>query len=259
MKQMVNFNELILLDEYLFLNVMVRNLELFKAFISMSIGKELTKIEVNADLLSQGVVAINAFGEEEYDIYFKIVSTDDITEIRKYYEKLMFEKYIQARIHHHPANKAYLLLLSIDDPFFDNQCKHTLIYECQESPSVAEAFPETIILCPYGEKGDIGGNIREFMDYLAGKSVRNEYIEAVEKEVKKVKQNVLLEEEYYSTYVIKKTIYDKGYKTAQIMCTDATISILKQFGLTEEEMEQELEKYTCYYPMRKRIYKKTSQ
>ena len=204
---MKNFDELNLLDEFLFLNVMIRNQELLKTFISMAIKKDLRKVEVTTEFLSESAMVINAIGDEEYDIYFKFVSKDNIAQIRRYYEYLLMDKYTAAKINRHHAKKSFLLLISTDDSFLDNQCKHTIVYECKEAPSVTQSFPETIIYYPYGEKNDMDSDLVEFMDYLVESSVKNEYTAAVEEALKKVKENELLEEEYYSSNIMKRVPY----------------------------------------------------
>ncbi len=58
-----------------------------------------------------------------------------------------------------------------------------------------------IILNAAGKKGDVDGDLKAFLDYVAGKKTDNEFVESVEEKVKEARKNRKWRHEYMTLLV----------------------------------------------------------
>lgn len=142
------------------------------------------------------------------------MQTSDTKELPKrtrYYQGMIDLNLIEKGKLYGELNTSYIIFICTFDPFgqgrhiysFENRCKEDLSLKLKDGTT-------KIFLNSAGTKGDVSGNLKEFLLYLAGKESSNEFVQKVDSEVKRAKGNKEWRREYMTLLMRDRENIEEG-------------------------------------------------
>lgn len=108
-------------------------------------------------------------------------------------------------------NRCYIIFICTFDIFHQGRHIYTFENYCKEDKRIALGDDTTkIFLNAVGEMDDVSGQLKDFLDYVAGKRPDNAYIEKLEHAVSKAKRNREWRHEYMTLHMRDQLNIEKG-------------------------------------------------
>ena len=132
-----------------------------------------------------------------YDIEMQTVNTRELPKRSRYYQGMIDLQLIDTGQPYKKLNQSYIIFICLEDIFGKSRHIYTFENTCQEDPEVKlQDGAVKIFLNTESNRDDVSLELRAFLDYVGGKKPEDEYVQKLEKAVKKAKRNRKWRHEY---------------------------------------------------------------
>ena len=207
MKYTTDWEEIGLSNDFIFGKVM-SDLELCKELLERILpGIEIDHIEypelqkpIKEDVDARSVrldVYVKDGKNTVYDIEMQTVNTRELPKRSRYYQGMIDLQLIDTGQPYKKLNQSYIIFICLEDIFGKSRHIYTFENTCQEDPEVKlQDGAVKIFLNTESNRDDVSLELRAFLDYVGGKKPEDEYVQKLEKAVKKAKRNRKWRHEY---------------------------------------------------------------
>ena len=245
------WEELEITDDFLFGKVM-RNPEICKRTVEAILDIQIDHIEYPEE---QKVIDISVDAKSvRLDVYVKD-SKDTIYNIEmqptnrgilpkrsRYYQSMIDLNLIEKGQAYKKLNPSYIIFICAFDLFGKNRCIYTFENRCVQETDLPLGDETTkIFLNSKGDKTNVNVNLAAFLDYINRKeTINNDFIEALDHEVKEARQNKKWRLEYMTLYTKLQETLEDGKKAGYAIGMAEGIAEGRAEGIAEGRVKGDL-------------------
>lgn len=198
-------------DNFIFQKVML-NKELCKKILSEILGKEVVDVTypeyektINITRDSKAV-RLDVYLKDEEDSVYNIEMQNSadysLPKRSRYYQGTIDMDNLEKGCHYSQLNKSYVIFICTFDYFKMDYYKYTFTYKCNEVDGL-EMNDETtkIFLNSKGHLGDVGDDLKNFLNCVNGVYKTDEFSDTIKREVERVKNSEKWRTEYMTLYL----------------------------------------------------------
>ena len=202
------YDELKFTDDFMFCHILVENEDICKELTEMITGRKVREIvkmhtqkavQITAD--GKGVRFDVYFEDDEdhvYDIEMQTTNAGNLKARARYYQAMMDMDHINRGGRYDALKETCVIFICTFDLFGKGYHKYSFRNTCREVPSLElQDGAEKIFLCAGGDKDDCSGKMKDFLDYISGKSAADAFTTRLDNEVQKAIQK----DEWRSSYM----------------------------------------------------------
>ena len=216
-----NWEELGISNDFLFGKVM-QNPELCRELLQRILPNlKIDRIEypqlqksVNVDTDAHSVrldVYVKDDRETVYDIEMQVSDTKELPKRSRYYQGMIDIQLIDAGQHYKKLNRSYIIFICPFDLYGKGRHIYTFENICKEDNSISMGDEAVkIFLNAEGTMDDVSGELRAFLDYVAGRKSEDSYVEKLEEAVQEAKKNREWRHEYMTLLMRDQENVEKG-------------------------------------------------
>lgn len=218
---MKQYEELEFTDDFMFCKVLTSNPHLCHELLELIIGKKVgdfvrldkqQPIEITAD--GKGI-RFDVYGEDDCDTVFdcemQAAENRNLPKRTRYYQGMIDLNLIERGADYNELKKSYIIFICPFDAFGKGLHKYTFKNQCIEEPSLALGDESTkIFLCAGGNTDDVSDEMKDFLDYLAGKKGVSRFVRALEEAVQKARNHEEWRLEYMTLLMRDQEMIKKG-------------------------------------------------
>lgn len=206
------WEELEITDDFLFGKVM-RNPELCKRTIEAILNIEIDRIDyleeqktIDMSLDAKSVrldVYVKDGNNTVYNIEMQPVKRDNLPKRSRYYQGMIDLELIEKGEYYSKLNRSYVIFICNFDLFGKNRCIYTFENRCIEDTEIVLGDEtQKVFLNSKGDTSNLNSNLKAFLAYINQKrKTENDFIELLDREVKKAKANLEWRREYMTLYI----------------------------------------------------------
>ena len=239
-----SWEELSISNDFLFGKVM-QNPELCKELIQRILPElkidhieypELQK-SIKQDLDAKSV-RLDVYVKDEkkvvYDIEMQVSDTKELPKRSRYYQSMIDLQLIDKGQYYDELNRSYVIFICPFDAFGKGRHIYTFENICKEDDSISMGDETVkIFLNAKGTMDDVSGELKAFLDYVAGKSSEDIFVKKLKCAVEKAKKNREWRHEYMTLLMRDRENQKIGEKRGKIY---ETISMGRDYHIPEEEI-----------------------
>ena len=216
-----NWEELGLSNDFLFGKIM-RDPEICKGVLQrilpqLSIERieypELQK-EIKEDIDARSVrldVYVRDDRDTVYNIEMQTVNTKELPKRGRYYQSMMDLQLLDHGQSYKKLNQCYIIFICLTDIFERGRHIYTFKNICQEDGELALGDgTEKLFLNANGQKDDVSPELKAFLDYVAGKTSEDQFVQKLENAVNEAKKNREWRREYMTLLMRDQENIEKG-------------------------------------------------
>lgn len=155
---------------------------------------------INVDMDAHSVrldVYVKDERETVYDIEMQVSDTKELPKRSRYYQGMIDIQLIDAGQHYKKLNRSYIIFICPFDLYGKGRHIYTFENICKEDNSIFMGDEAVkIFLNAEGTMDDVSGELRAFLDYVAGRKSEDSYVEKLEEAVQEAKKNREWRHEY---------------------------------------------------------------
>ena len=216
-----NWEELGISNDFLFGKVM-QNPELCRELLQRILPNlKIDRIEypqlqksVNVDTDAHSVrldVYVKDDRETVYDIEMQVSDTKELPKRSRYYQGMIDIQLIDAGQHYKKLNRSYIIFICPFDLYGKGRHIYTFENICKEDNSISMGDEAVkIFLNAEGTMDDVSGELRAFLDYVAGRKSEDSYVKKLEEAVQEAKKNREWRHEYMTLLMRDQENVEKG-------------------------------------------------
>lgn len=153
-----------------------------------------------------------------YDIEMQTTDTGELPKRSRYYQSIMDLQMIDRGESYRKLNKSYVIFICLEDVFGEGRHKYTFENICIEDKTIClKDGTEKIFLNANGTMDDVSKELKVFLDYVAGKELKeasefkeHSFIKRLEEAVAKAKKNREWRYEYMTLLMRDQENVEKG-------------------------------------------------
>ena len=216
-----NWEELGISNDFLFGKVM-QNPELCRELLQRILPNlKIDRIEypqlqksINVDMDAHSVrldVYVKDDRETVYDIEMQVSDTKELPKRSRYYQGMIDIQLIDAGQHYKKLNRSYIIFICPFDLYGKGRHIYTFENICKEDNSIFMGDEAVkIFLNAEGTMDDVSGELRAFLDYVAGRKSEDSYVKKLEEAVQEAKKNREWRHEYMTLLMRDQENVEKG-------------------------------------------------
>ena len=142
-------------------------------------------------------VYVRSGTETVFSIEMQVLNRGNLERRSRYYQSLIDLQLLDKSVDYKKLNDSYVIFICPFDLFGTGRHKYTFKNFCAEEPKL-ELGDGTgkIFLNAKGTQEDVSGNLKAFLDYVAGKKSENDFVKRLEEEVRQARKNREWRHEY---------------------------------------------------------------
>lgn len=194
------YEELTFASNFLFCKILSANKELCKELIRIITGrvvKEITPPRTEATLKEtiggKGIRLDVIFADDEktvYDIEMQTTSNENLAKRTRYYQGLLDTSLMDQGTDYIKLPQSLIVFICTFKLFEANRHVYTFENRCLEDSSIAlEDGMRKVFLSTEGTADDVTVEMKQFLDFVAGRSVDGKLAESLQEEVHRAHQN----------------------------------------------------------------------
>lgn len=204
-------------------------------------------IEIGMDIHG---VRFDIFALDENDtaieIEMQVLNTGALPKRMRFYSALADTQILEKGVVYSKLKDSYIIMICPFDQYELGLHRYTFTNRCHEADGLEMGDGTTkIVLSAVGTADDVDPNLRAFLDYVAGKSVDDEYVKKLDAAVAKAKANKEWRKEYMTLMMRDLENQEIGEKNkgdaiAEKMLVDGepTDKIIKYTGVSLETLQE---------------------
>lgn len=167
-----------------------------------------------------------------YTVEMQASDTGELPKRSRYYQSLMDLQVLDRGQTYRKLNRSFIIFICLKDVFGRGRHIYTFENLCREDTDISMGDETTkIFLNADSEMDDVGGELKEFLNYAAGKSADGAFVRELDKAVEKAKQNREWRREYMTLMMRDQVNIEKGIEQGIEQGIERTVSILKDLGI----------------------------
>lgn len=243
-----SFDSLTFANDFMFCKVMTMRPDLLLELTELITGRKINGIK---ELTGQKAVRITHDGKGViYDVYFEDREEDTAYEIEmqtvirknlpnrtRFYQSIIDSDNLDKGFDYDRLPDSYIIFICLDDPFTESFVKYSFEEVCLEKPTLRLGDGlKKIFINAKGTKGEISDNLRNFIDFLAGKSAEGDFTKKLEEMVEMVKKDSETRREYLLARDRERQLKQQGYDAGII----GAANMLKKLNFSPSEIVNQL-------------------
>ena len=169
---------------------------------------------IHADMDAHGVrldVYVKDERETVYDIEMQVSDTKELPKRSRYYQGMIDLQLVDTRQHYKKLNKSYIIFICLFDLYGKGRHIYTFEHLCKEDNGISMGDEAVkIFLNANGTMDDVSGELKAFLDYVAGQKPKDSYVEKLEKAVQEARKNREWRHEYMTLLMRDQENVEKG-------------------------------------------------
>lgn len=198
---------------------------------------------IKEDFDAKGVrldVYVNDGKGTVYDIEMQAVTSKHLPRRTRYYQSMIDLQLVDKGQDYDTLNNSYIIFICLSDLFDKGRYIYTFENVCKEDSEVTlHDGAKKIFLNADGKNGVIGKELKEFLDYVAGKPSEAVFVKKLEYAVKKAKENREWRHEYMTLLMRDRENQKIGEIRGKIY---ETISMGRDYNIPEKEILTRLQR-----------------
>lgn len=186
-----------------------------------------------------------------YNIEMQAADTKELPKRSRYYQAMIDLQLLdKGDKSYNELNKTYIIFICLFDLF--GQGRHIYTFEnlCKEDTSLAMGDEATkIFLNAKGVMDDVSNDLKAFLDYVAGRKSKDEFVDKLEEAVQKAKKNREWRHDYMTLMMRERINYEKGQEHGEERLSE----LIRR--LSEDNRVPDIIRVTQDKEYRKKLYK----
>ena len=214
-----SYDELEFTDDFLFSHILMDREDLCRELAELITGRRIREIvhpegEKSIRLTYDGKgVRFDVYFEDEsgvvYDIEMQASKKYNLRRRSRYYQGMIDLNVLKRSSDYERLQDSYIIFICTFDEFGKGRHVYTFEDICLEDTTIRlEDGARKIFLCASGEMNDCSEKMREFLDYLAARTITGEFSARIDDEVKRSRA----QEEWRLDYMTLEEKYREKYK-----------------------------------------------
>lgn len=156
-------------------------------------------------------VYVNDDSQSVYDIEMQATDMGVLPKRSRYYQSMIDLQLIDKGQIYSRLNKSYVIFICLQDVFGRGRHIYTFENICKEDTSISLQDETTkIFLNAGGTLDDVSKELREFLNYVAGKKSEDDFVRKVDEAVRSAKKNREWRHEYMTLFMRDQENLEKG-------------------------------------------------
>ena len=131
------------------------------------------------------------------EIEMQVLDTGNLPKRLRFYGSLADTQMLEKGVVYSKLKDSYVIMICPFDSYEEGRHIYTFTNRCKQNPDLEMNDGTTkIVLNAAGTMDDVDGKLKAFLDYVAGKSVDDEYVRRLDEAVKKARANKEWRREY---------------------------------------------------------------
>lgn len=177
-----------------------------------------------------------------YNIEMQAIDTKELPKRSRYYQSMIDLQLLEKGEPYKTLNRSYVIFICPFDIFEADRYVYTFENLCKEDSSIRlNDGAIKIFLNASGTKGEIGENLKGFLDLVAGKATDNPFARKVEKAVQEAKKNREWRHEYMTLAMRDQENIERGIEQGLKQGIKNMIETLRELAVPEELISQKIQ------------------
>lgn len=146
-----------------------------------------------------------------YDLEMQVGNTYELPKRARYYQGMIDLELINRGERYQKLNRSYIIFICQFDVFGRGRYRYTFENICKEDPSLSLGDETVkIFLNAKGRQGMVSGDLKNFLDYVAGEKPEDLFTRRLDRAVRKAKKNRKWRREYMTLWMRDQENIEKG-------------------------------------------------
>ncbi len=214
------YEELELSDDFMFAKVM-RNKELCKELLEIIMGipiaditypEEQKVINITMDARS---VRLDVYAADDrhtvYDVEMQTRKKPHMPKRSRYYQSMIDLNLIEKGADYRELNPSFVIFICTFDPFGKNRCIYSFENRCLQDMKLSLGDGTGKIFLNAGGSGDdVSEDLKAFLNYLSAKTVESDFVDRLDREVKRARKNQKWRREYMTLQMKMDEVFEEA-------------------------------------------------
>lgn len=226
MNQIKTWEELELKDDFMFAKVM-RNKTICKKMLEKILNIRIRDIEFpeeqkTIDMTVDGKsIRLDVYVEDDihtvYDVEMQVANKGDLRKRSRYYQGMIDLQLIEKGESYNKLKKSYVIFICTFDLFGQGRHIYTFENVCLQDENIRLNDEATkVFLSSKGTMEDVDEDVKAFLKYLNGELVKNDFVETIDLEVAKVRDNKEWRREFMTLFMRENEIREESRAEGKI-------------------------------------------
>lgn len=215
------YEELNFIDDFFFCKILMKNKQLCKELLELILQIKIEEIvftmeqkpiEITSD--GKGIrldVYVEDGSKTVYDIEMQPTMRKNLPKRSRYYQGMIDLNLIERGADYKELKKSFVIFICLSDPFDEGLHVYTFENQCKELPGLFLGDETTkVFINAAGTANDISDEMRDFLDYLQGKGIKNDFTRQIDEEVNKARVHEEWRVEYMSLFLRDQEMREEG-------------------------------------------------
>lgn len=240
-----DYDTLELSNDFIFAKVM-RNKELCRELLELIMGipiadisypEEQKVIDISMDAKS---VRLDVYAADDahtvYDVEMQTGGKPYLPKRSRYYQGMIDLNLIEKGASYKELNPSYVIFISTFDPFGEGRHVYSFENRCLQNPGLQlRDEARKIFLNAEGVQDDVSEEMKAFLNYLSKQTVESPFVERLDREVQRVKENKEWRREYMTLQMKLDEVYEEAREAGKEEGHEAGLQEGHRAGLAEGE------------------------
>nr|WP_296438908.1 Rpn family recombination-promoting nuclease/putative transposase [uncultured Acetatifactor sp.] len=189
-----------------------------------------------------------------YNIEMQASDTKELPKRSRYYQSLIDLQLIDKGQTYRKLNRSFIIFICLEDILGHRRHIYTFENLCKEDSSISMGDETTkIFLNTDSDMDDVSKELKAFLDYAAGKTTNDTFVQELDKAVKEAKQNREWRHEYMTLLMRDQINVEKGIEKGVEKGEEKLSQLIAR--LIEDKRQQDVIRVTQDKLYRNKLYK----
>ena len=214
------YEELDFTDDFIFCKILYNNEPLCKELLEVILGKKIRKIvyhdwQKQIEMTAEGKgVRLDVYledGHTVYDLEMQAARKKNLPKRSRYYQGMIDLNLIERGADYEELKESYVIFICTYDLFGKNACVYTFENRCCEVEGLClEDGTMKVFLNAEGDTSKLTPELRDFLDYVAGRRIHGKLVAKIDEEVRKARKYEEWRTEYMTFEMLQREKYKEG-------------------------------------------------
>ena len=247
-----SFDALTFADDFMFCAVLTKRPDLLVELTELITGRMVKEIR---SITGQKTVRITHDGKGvRYDVYFEDDEDNAVYDIEmqttrkknlprrtRFYQSMVDSENLTKGVDYEKLPDSYIIFICLDDPFTKSLVKYSFEERCLEDGTLAlNDGTKKIFVNAKGTVGEVSEELKNFLDFIAGKSAEDEFTKKLKEMVEMVKQDAQTRMDYLLAKDRERQLKEQWYAAGKDTGIIGTAKTLKRLNYSPSEIVNQL-------------------
>ena len=230
------YEELDFTDNFFFGKILMKNKNLCKELLELILNIKIVKIVFAAEqkpieITSDGKGGwLDVYVEDDansvYDIEMQPTMQSNLPKRSRYYQGMIDLNLLERGADYKALKKSFVIFICLSDPFDKGLHIYTFENRCRENSELLLGDDAIkVFINAAGTADDVSKEMKDFLDYLLGKGVGNDFVRRIDEEVNKARAHEEWRLEYMSLFLRDCDMREEGREE---QCSTVVMNMLKE-------------------------------